>query len=110
MLKCNYFKKGVTGEVSMLNFEQEVELGKRLDIWSVGSEKLQVVDLNPEGISAALIYEPTPINGKGGKRIIVGNDWKVLFISSAFSLTQVIHNIKYNSLWEQAVDIKITLK
>ena len=35
----------------MLNFEQEVELGKRLKIWSVNPSELKAIDLSQEDIS-----------------------------------------------------------
>lgn len=87
----------------MLNFEQEVKLGKQLGGWSVDLSELKTVDLTKQGISAAYIYEST----KGGRQIIVGNDGKVLFFSSALSLEKVLYDIKYNNLWEKAVDNKL---
>ncbi len=90
----------------MLNFEQEVELGKRLNIWSVDSSKLKTVDLMKEGLPSAYIYEPI----KGGKQIIVGNDYKVLSFASSLSLDKVLQDIKHNNLWKKAVEIEISLK
>ena len=92
----------------MLNFEQEVELGKRLKIWSVEPSELKTVDLMEEGIPGAYIYEP--IRGRGGRQVIVGNDWKVLLFASSLSLSKVLQDIKYNKLWEKAVEVEITLK
>ena len=90
----------------MLNFEQEVELGKKLKIWSVDPSELKAIDLIKEGIPAAYIYEPC----RGGRQIIVGNDYKVLSFASSLSLEKVVQDIKYNKLWEKAVEIEITLK
>ncbi len=85
----------------MLTFEQEVELGTTLNIWSLAPSMLKTVDLTPKGFAAAYIYEPT----KGGKQIIVGPDGKYLAFSSSISLSKVLEDIKYNNLWTRAVDI-----
>ena len=90
----------------MLNFEQEVKLGIELGGWSVNLSDLKTVDLTKEGISATYIYE----NSKGGRQIIVGSDGKVLIFSSALSLDKVLYDMKYNNLWEKAVDSKTILK
>ena len=89
----------------MLNFEQEVELGKRLKIWSIKPSELKTIDLMNEGIPGAYIYEPI----RGGRQVIVGNDWKVLSFASSLSLDKVLQDIKYNKLWEKAVEVEITL-
>ena len=90
----------------MLKFEQEVELGKRLKIWSVEPSELKTIDLMNEGFSGAYIYEPI----RGGRQVIVGNDWKVLAFNSSLSLDKVLQDIKHNKLWEKAIEVEITLK
>ena len=86
----------------MLNFEQKVELGKRLKIWSVNPSELKAIDLMKEGLPAAYIYEPI----RGGRQIIVGNDYKVLSFASSLTLEKAIQDIKHNKLWEKAVEIE----
>lgn len=90
----------------MLNFEQEVELGKRLKIWSVDTSELKTIDLLKEGLAAAYLCEPI----RGGRQVIVGNDWKVLSFASSLSLDKVLQDIKHNKLWEKAVEVEIILK
>lgn len=90
----------------MLKFEQEVELGKRLKIWSVEPSELKTIDLINEGFSGAYIYEPI----RGGRQVIVGSDWKVLAFNSSLSLDKVLQDIKHNKLWEKAIEVEITLK
>ena len=89
----------------MLNFEQEVELAKKLQIWSVEPSELKTIDLMNEGLPAAFVFEPC----RGGRQVIVGNDWKVLTFPSSLSLDIVLNDIKHNNLWKKAVDVKIII-
>lgn len=89
----------------MLSFEQMVDKGTSLSIWTLPKLQLKIVDLAPKGLDYVYIYE----NIKGGKQIIVGADGKVLAFSSSISLDRVIADIKNNNLWQKAVDIA-TLK
>ena len=90
----------------MLTFEQEVDLAQKLDIWSIPTSELKFVDLRKEGLPSTYVYEPI----KGGKQIIVGNDWKVLSFPSSLSLEKVLDDIKHHGLWDRAVSVKISLK
>lgn len=48
----------------MLNFEQEVELGKKLKIWSIEPSQLKAIDLIKDGLPCAYIYEPIKAENK----------------------------------------------
>ena len=84
----------------MLNYEQQVELGKRLKCWNVEPNELNAVDLSKNGLPYAYMFESL----KGGRQVIIGNDGKLLFFSSNLSLEQVLNEIKNNNVWEKAVD------
>ena len=84
----------------MLNFEQEVELGKNLGIWS--TDKLNIINLRDRGFAGTYIFETT----KGGRQVIVGCDGKVLSFASAVNLDRVLDDIKNNNVWARAVDPK----
>ena len=82
----------------MLNFEQEVELGKRLNCWSVDISELKAIDLTEKGFSGAFIFEQS----RGGKAIIVGSDGRVLGVPSCFNIDNVLNDIKNNNLWDKS--------
>ena len=84
----------------MLNYEQEMELGRKLTIWT--TNELNFVNLRDKGFDGTYIYEQT----KGGRQVIVGSDGKVLSFVSAVSLDRVLDDIKNNNVWVRAVDPK----
>ena len=83
----------------MLNFEQEVELGKRLAVWDVDVSELKAIDLTEMGFSGAFVFEQS----RGGKAIIIGIDGKFLGVASSLNIDDVINDIKNNNLWEKAM-------
>lgn len=84
----------------MLNYEQQVELAKRLKCWEVDANELSFVDLSKNGLPYTYAFESL----RGGRQVIIGNDGKLLFFSSSLSLDKVLNEIKNNNVWEKAVD------
>ena len=81
----------------MLNYNQQIELGKKLKCWDVEPNELNSMDLSKNGLPYDYMFEKL----RGGRQVIIGNDGKILFFSSSLSLEQVLNDIKTTDLWNK---------
>ena len=74
----------------MLTFQQQIQLAKSLEWWTLPVNKLITIYVEVVNFTDAYIYEPI----KGGKQLIVGSD-------GIDTYTVEMRNVKENGAWVQ---------